>query len=125
MNNVSVLIDVRNNPFSRKHGFSQRELQSYLGKVGVQYHHLPELGITSKLRKNLDGKQSYEKLFDYYAGTILPAQQPALSKIKELLLKYRRIALTCFEAEYHMCHRHKIAELFEMDESLDIPVIHI
>jgi len=125
MNNVNVLVDVRKNPFSRKHGFSQKNLQAYLEKVEVKYYHLPELGITSKLRKNLNGRQSYKELFDYYAARILPVQGPALEKIRELLLKHYRIALTCFEAEYHMCHRHKITELFEMDKSLDIPIVHI
>lgn len=124
-NNINVLIDVRKNPLSRKHGFSQNDLQAYAEKAGVQYYHLPELGITSHLRKNLNGKQSYEKLFEYYALTILPAQGPSLDKIKQLLLKYCRVALTCFEAEYRMCHRHKIAELFELNTNLDIPVVHI
>lgn len=124
-NNIVVLIDVRKNPFSRKHGFSQKDLHAYLEKVGIQYYHLPELGIKSNLRKNLNGKQSYQKLFDNYATTILPVQRPALGKIKDLLLKCRRIALTCFEADYRMCHRHKIAELFERDTSLDIPIVHI
>ena len=125
MNNVNILIDVRKNPFSRKHGFSQNDLRAYTEKVGIEYYHLPELGITSHLRKDLSGKQSYEKLFEYYASTILPAQGPALDKIKQLLLKYRRVALTCFEADPHMCHRHKITELFELDTNLDIPVVHI
>ena len=125
MNNIIVLIDVRKNPFSRKHGFSQNGLQAYVEKVGIQYYHLPELGVTTHLRKNLNGKQSYEKLFDYYTSIILPSQAPSLDKIKQLLLKYRRVALTCFEAEYQMCHRHKIAEFFELDKSLDIPINHI
>jgi uncharacterized protein (DUF488 family) len=124
-NNVSVLVDVRKNPLSRKHGFSKKSLQSYLEKVDIQYYHLPELGIKSSLRKNLNGKQSYEKLFDDYVATILPAQGSALEKIKELLFKHHRIALTCFEAEYQMCHRHKITELLESDSNLDIPIAHI
>lgn len=125
MNNISVLIDVRKNPLSRKHGFSRRSLQAYLEKVGVQYYHFPELGITSSLRKGLSGEQSYKELFDYYAATILPEQKPVLDKIKQLLFEKHRVALTCFEAEYRMCHRHKITELFETDTSLAMPIIHI
>lgn len=124
-NNVKALIDVRMNPVSRKHGFSQNDLRAYVEKVGIQYYHLPELGITSHLRKNLKGKQSYEELFEYYASITLPAQTASLDKIRQLLFQYRRVALTCFEADYQMCHRHKIAELFELDATLGIPVIHI
>ncbi len=124
-NNVNVLIDVRKNPFSRKHGFSQNQLQKYMTKVDIKYYHLPELGISSKLRKNLNGIQSYENLFEYYSSTILPEQGQAIDEIKELLLEHRRVALTCFEAEYRMCHRHKIAEVFESEPNLDIPTRHI
>ncbi len=125
LNNVRALIDVRKNPFSRKHGFSKKHLQKYMAKVGLKYYHLPELGISSNLRKNLNGIQSYENLFEYYASTILPEQGPAINKIKQLLLKHRRVALTCFEAEYSMCHRHKVAELLELDPNLNIPIHHI
>ncbi len=125
LNNISALIDVRKNPFSRKHGFSQNHLQKYMAKADIKYYHLPELGISSDLRKNLNGIQSYENLFEYYALTILPEQGQAIEKIKNLLLKHQRIALTCFEAEHNMCHRHKIAELLELDANLNIPVRHI
>jgi uncharacterized protein (DUF488 family) len=123
--NVNVLVDVRKNPFSRKHGFSQNQLQKYVTKVGIKYYHVPELGISSELRKNLNGVQSYEKLFEYYASTILPEQQPAIDKIKKLLREHQRVALTCFEAEHHMCHRHKITEVFESEPNLNIPIRHI
>ena len=97
----------------------------FMAKVDIKYHHLPELGISSELRRDLNGEESYKELFEHYASTILPARSQALDEIKKLLLEYRRVALTCFEADYHLCHRHKIAELFELDPELDIPVDHI
>ena len=123
--NVNILVDVRKNPFSRKHGFSQRQLQEYMAKVGIKYYHLPELGISSKLRKNLNGIQSYENLFEYYASTILPEQKQDLDKIKELLREHQRVALTCFEAEHRRCHRHKITEVFESEPNFNIHIRHI
>ncbi|MBN1972533.1 MAG: DUF488 domain-containing protein [Sedimentisphaerales bacterium] len=124
-NNVSALIDVRKNPFSRKHGFSKNHLQAYTAKAGIKYFHLPELGIPSGLRKDLDDDASYVNLFKYYSTNILPYQQQAIDEIKDLIAKYRRVALTCFEADYRMCHRHKVAELFELDSEINIPVRHI
>jgi hypothetical protein len=59
INNIQVLVDVRKNPFSRKHGFSGKSLREYSHKVGIRYLHLPELGVPSKLRQNLNGKESY------------------------------------------------------------------
>lgn len=124
-NNISALVDVRKNPLSRKHGFSKKHLQTYITKVGIRYFHLPELGIPSELRKNLDDDASYESLFKHYSTNILPYQQQSIDEIKELIAKYKRVTLTCFEADYRMCHRHKVADLFELDSEIDIPVRHI
>ncbi|VAW38153.1 hypothetical protein MNBD_CHLOROFLEXI01-322 [hydrothermal vent metagenome] len=125
INNVRVLIDVRRNPLSRKHGFSKKRMQHYLERVGIQYHHIPELGIESHLRKNLSDKASYIDLFDLYAKTVLPDQSIALDKITEIASKHGRVALTCFEADPCMCHRHKITERLKENEKFNFPIVHI
>jgi uncharacterized protein (DUF488 family) len=38
-NGIQVLCDVRNNPLSRKFGFSKSSLQKYLGNIGIEYIH--------------------------------------------------------------------------------------
>jgi uncharacterized protein (DUF488 family) len=122
-NNVQTLVDVRRNPFSRKHGFSKRQLQQYLSKVGIRYVHLPELGIASHLRKNLTDEADYADLFQQYSQNILPQQTEALAIITNLLQTDKRIALTCFEADPCMCHRHKITQ--KLEGKVDCPIVHI
>ncbi len=123
--NVNMLVDVRKNSFSHKHGFTQKDLKTYAEKAGITYHHLPDLGIASYLRKELDNPNDYHELFDYYAKNILPTQSLAISKLKHWLNLNRRIAITCFEANPLMCHRHKIAELIDVDPELNISVFHL
>lgn len=123
--NVKALIDVRQNPLSRKHGFSKNALASYLQKVNIAYYHIPELGIPSNLRKDLNGDKSYSALFDHYAENILPYQSIYLEKIQDLLKKHKRLTLTCFEADHNYCHRHKITEALKADNSFNYPVVHI
>ena len=41
---VSVLVDVRLTPLSRKPGLSKRKLESALAEHGIRYIHLPALG---------------------------------------------------------------------------------
>ena len=65
-NDVRVLCDVRNNPLSRKFGFSKSSLQKYLGNIGIEYVHLPELGIKSEKRNNLSSDEDYRNLFIDY-----------------------------------------------------------
>lgn len=124
-NNVATLVDVRKNPYSHKHGFTQKGLKSYVEKVGISYFHLPELGIASHLRKELYATNDYAVLFDYYSKEILPTQDFALSKLKQMIVDYHRVAITCFEANPLMCHRHKIAEQLEVDPELNISVFHL
>ena len=45
---VRLLCDVRNNPLSRKFGFSKGMLSHLLPKLGIEYIHIPELGIVSE-----------------------------------------------------------------------------
>jgi len=108
-NNVKLLCDVRRNPLSRKFGFSQRSLATLLPKMGIQYQHLPELGIESESRKQLNSKNDYETLFAQYRKT-LPNRVSGLSRIMEMLDQQKRIALTCFEKESHSCHRHCVSD---------------
>ncbi|WP_342774750.1 DUF488 domain-containing protein [Bartonella massiliensis] len=47
-NDIKFLCDVRKKPISRKHGFSKRQLEKAVSNIGIEYIHLPELGIVSK-----------------------------------------------------------------------------
>lgn len=111
-NNVRRLIDVRNNPFSLKPGFSKNQLVKSLEAIGVSYLHLPELGIECRRRKNLT-KEGLSSLFLTYEIE-LDSKQTVLEKIKEMAQK-ERVALMCFEAKECDCHRGIIARRFRKD----------
>ncbi|MEZ0396493.1 MAG: DUF488 family protein [Anaerolineales bacterium] len=123
-NNIQALVDVRNNPFSMKFGFSNPQFQKYVERVGLCYYHLPELGIPSALRKGLDGPDAYRRLFAYYEAHILPHHTVSLKRLQHLLQEHGRIALTCFEANPTSCHRHKITSHLA-DGGLATPIIHL
>lgn len=106
---IKLLIDVRENPFSRKYGFSRKTLSSILPKVNIEYEHIPQLGIQSSKRKNVKSKQDYERLFDEYKTT-LSEKKKGLNQVIALQKKYHRIALTCFEKDHYKCHRHCVSD---------------
>ena len=108
-NNVKLVCDVRKNPLSRKYGFSQKTLSALLKAVNIDYVHIPELGIESDKRGNLNTQSDYDKLFDEYEKTTLLHADKFLTQILDLLKKYKRLALTCFEKEPSMCHRTRVA----------------
>jgi len=109
-NDIKVLIDVRNNPFSMKYGFSKNRLKGCCEKLKIEYTHFPEVGIQSNQRKELNIKTDYDQLFDYYKAIILPKTETTQRAIFDLLQKHQRIALTCFEADINFCHRKYLAE---------------
>ncbi len=124
-NDVRLLIDVRNNPISRKAGFSKTSFREHLQEAGIPYQHLPELGVPSALRKNLGSEDSYQSLFRYYEREILPANIGSIEKIKSAAMQYNRAALTCFEADPTMCHRHRITEYLSKDPTFIGKIVHL
>ncbi len=104
---VRVLCDIRKNAFSMKYGFSKKQLKFIVENVGIKYVHLPELGIVSGKRKQLNSKEDYEILFKDYEENILPENKDALEELYKIFLQNKRIALMCFEADHNYCHRSR------------------
>jgi phage terminase Nu1 subunit (DNA packaging protein) len=122
---VRLLVDVRRNPVSKKYGFSKGELAAVLPRVGIEYLHLPELGIASEKRQNLESDRDYEALFTEYEQTTLAREQAALDRLERLLAEKRRIAITCFEALPHHCHRSRVASALKRRESFTAKIEHL
>lgn len=122
LKDIKVLCDVRKNAYSRKFGFSKVQLQKACIGVGIKYIHIPELGIESGKRKELNTQADYNSLFDDYEITSLKENWGYLNIIVDLLNAEGRVALTCFEKNPLMCHRSRVAKavlsLPEVDVSL-------
>lgn len=110
-NDINILCDVRKNPYSMKFGFSKNMLNHALEQIGIKYIHLPELGIESEDRQELNSLEDYKKLFKEYQATTIQteAAQKALQYINDIS-KHNKIALTCFEKDIEYCHRGVIAK---------------
>lgn len=109
-NDIKILVDVRNNPLSMKFGFSKTQLKNFCEKVNIQYIHIPEVGIESAQRQELNSQNDYDRLFVAYRKKTIQNTLSHQEKILELLKEKKRIALTCFEADICKCHRKHLAE---------------
>ena len=107
---ISILVDVRRNPMSRKKGFGGTALKAALEEVGIGYIHIPELGIESKLRRNLRCREDYLELLHWYRTESLPQRQEELKAIEDLVETGSSVVLLCFEANPEICHRRIVAE---------------
>ncbi|MES2799310.1 MAG: DUF488 family protein [Bacteroidota bacterium] len=109
-NNVHVLVDVRKNALSMKYGFSKSHLKRFCESIGIEYIHLPEVGIQSDKRQTLVTQKDYDLLFEDYKSTCLPSTQNTQNQILNILKEKHRIALTCFESNICQCHRKPLSE---------------
>ncbi len=124
-NDIKLLCDVRKNALSMKYGFSKSTLKKMCENVGIKYVHIPELGINSEYRTELKSQDDYDILFEFYKSENLTNttsfQQIVLNYIKE----YKRVAITCFEAEICQCHRKPLAEAISQLKDWNYELIHI
>lgn len=124
-NDVKILVDVRNNPLSMKYGFSKSQLKKYCESLGIKYVHFPQVGIQAEQRQELKSQTDYDKLFAAYRNNNLKKTTDTQAEILNLLIKHKRIALTCFEANICQCHRKHLAEAIEKFPSFHYEVKHI
>jgi uncharacterized protein (DUF488 family) len=124
-NSVTLLCDVRRNALSRKYGFSKSTLSKACEGVGIRYEHLPELGIDSEERRELNTQADYDALFAEYKRKSLPRQTQALARIRGWVQDGERVALTCFERLPHQCHRHCVAEALAQHAGKDLVALHL
>lgn len=110
-NQIELLIDIRRNPFSMNFVYIKDALMKKLKDVGIDYLHIPELGIESEERKNLNTKADYEELFAKYRQN-LSSKEVYINRIIELGTT-KRIALLCFEADCDFCHRREVAKIIK------------
>ena len=124
-NDVKILVDVRNNPLSMKYGFSKSQLKRFCENLGLQYMHFPELGIQSDQRQELKTQKDYDNLFEVYLENNLKKTSFTQIEILNLLKHYKRIALTCFEADICQCHRTHLANAISALPDFKFELKHI
>lgn len=108
-NGIKQILDVRNNPWSRKPGFSKKALSEHCRRARIEYLNIPELGAPRELRKDLAGPGSRMDLLDYYQNVILPERRPEIDRAIEYIRR-APTALVCLEADPAECHRSRLAD---------------
>lgn len=122
---IAVLCDVRRNAYSMKYGFSKKQLQHACEGVGIRYLHVPELGIASDERQELNTQADRDALFTRYAKRTLPETRPAQEQLAALVAEHGRIAIMCFEHEQQCCHRSALAQAVVKLPSFHGALVHL
>ena len=119
---IRRIIDVRRNAYSMKYGFSRGVLGPTADKCGMDYVHVPEVGIASDKRQDLKTRADFDRLLDRYESELLPGKEGDVRRVGELLTE-KPAALLCYEADPTMCHRGRLAATVARQDELE--VVHL
>jgi hypothetical protein len=116
---IERVVDVRNNPVSRKYGFSKLTMDRLSKNIDLDYVHLPSLGIPPEYRRSLNTFDDYQDLMKQYEQSFLPHAREARAHAATLL-RDRPSALVCFEADVRCCHRSRLASTLSAETGLEV-----
>jgi uncharacterized protein (DUF488 family) len=107
---VANLIDVRDRPISRRPGFSKRQLAAAVEAAGMRYFHLQALGTPPEGR--LAGRRrEWERFWGIVDEKLARPEATLALKEAAELAQAAPSCLLCYEADWRICHRRRIAEL--------------
>lgn len=115
---VSVLIDTRETPMSRRAEFRPKVLQAALAEAGIEYRSIRALGAPKALRAL--AADNWDWFADGYRGRLLLARKELQDLVP--LIETERVCLLCFEADPGACHRSLLAH--EIQGLLDEAAVH-
>lgn len=118
---VSLLVDVRLQPWSRRPGFSKQPLSVALALAGIEYVHEPLFGNPPENREAY--RQGDPAAVQVMRDRLERKGQVALDKlIREA--RYRDVAVLCVERESSRCHRQVVTDMAK-DKVLGLEVIDL
>ena len=119
---IARLIDVRSNPVSRRYGFHKSTLDRLATSLGIDYIHLPELGIRSEQRRLHPADGGRDSLFADYEATTLIEESDTLTRLAGLVREDASV-LVCMEADPRCCHRGRLAH--PISAMTGLPIVHL
>lgn len=122
--NIQTVIDIRENPISRKSGFSKNQLSENLGSINIEYIHKKELGTPKTLRLKLQKDNDYETFFEEI-NKYLSTQIGVLRELYSNLISNRSCCIMCFERDPFRCHRQIVAKKIREIDGNGLIVTHI
>jgi uncharacterized protein (DUF488 family) len=107
---VATLLDVRDRPISRRPGFSKRQLAAAIEDAEMRYVHLAALGIPPEGRL-ANRRKEWERFWGIVEEKLArPEAELDLLQAAEIA-EAAPSCLLCYEADWRVCHRRRIAEI--------------
>lgn len=110
---VESVIDIRFAPVSMyKPDFSKRNLERHLAQHGIEYIHMPQLGVPTEVRREAAAHASRDGIWNWYDDNVI--EKYAAKNLHWLFdAADHPVALMCVERDPTACHRHRLAVALE------------
>jgi uncharacterized protein (DUF488 family) len=109
---VATVIDVRDRPQSRRAGFSKRQLAAEVEEAGMRYVHLKALGTPPEGRE-ANRSRDWERFWRIVDERLSSAEAELALQTAADLAAAAPSCLLCYEADWRICHRCRVAQLLE------------
>lgn len=111
--NVRTLVDIRHNPVSMyRPELSKSNLARLLSVKGIQYAHLPELGVPRDIRAKAIDTGTRDVIWEWYDNNVI--KQFFGWNLHSFLNGFEHpTALMCTEIDPRECHRHRLSLALE------------
>jgi len=120
---ISILVDVREIPISRKKGFSKTVFSKYLTRNGIEYIHLKKLGSPKNIRKELKQNKDYFSFFEKYIEYIR-LHKDVINDLYKIILG-KDCCIMCYEDLPSKCHRKIICDEIEKIDGNGLKIEHL
>jgi uncharacterized protein (DUF488 family) len=107
---VVTLLDVRDRPISRRPGFSKRQLTAAIEDAGMHYVHLSALGTPPEGRL-ANRRREWERFWHIVDEKLARAEAELDLRLAAEIAEAAPSCLLCYEADWQVCHRRRIAEI--------------
>jgi len=110
---VATVVDIRFSPVSRyKPDFSKSNLRRIVESHGLNYVHLPELGVPKSVRTLAAERGTRDVIWEWYDDNVV-SQYVGSNLHFFFNLADHPMALMCVEIDPRACHRHRLFQALE------------
>ena len=121
---ITILVDVRDRPFSRKPDFREKALRVLCSEANIEYQSWTDLGSTEEQRDKLKATgdfSQFEAAFRKHAERKLTAPIGKLARL--IQATSASVALLCYERCHDECHRSILGEMLADNHGIGVVAI--
>jgi len=112
-NGVRTLVDIRQHPVSMyRPELSKNNLKRAIEEKGLEYIHLPELGVPRDIRAKAIDAGTRDVIWEWYDENVIPGYI-GRNLHRFLNSLEHPVALMCVEIDPKECHRHRLSLALE------------